>query len=89
MNIYVYLAIGVAVSLFMTWYYMGRHKAPNTGNIYLGVIGPFVWPLQLVKFLWDHFNPFHPLIGNTEKPARSGMHQVKPGGPDETDKDGK
>ena len=52
MNIYVYLAIGVAVSLFMTWYYMGRHKAPNTGNIYLGVIGPFVWPLQLVKFLW-------------------------------------
>ena len=50
--------IGIPLSYFHTWFFMTYNKNVVTRrHIYLGIIGPFVWPLQIIKFLlcvWHH-----------------------------------
>ena len=53
----IYILIGVIVSLYMTWFYLVKLKRPvYTRHVFLGIIGPFVWPLQIVKHIIDLIN---------------------------------
>lgn len=50
-----YLVIGYLVSLYMIWFYRHREKTkstPNQTDAIGALIGPFVWPLQILKHLF-------------------------------------
>ena len=50
----IYLLIGVFVSVYMINYYKIKQKKPiKTSDALLAVIGPFIWPLQIVKHIFD------------------------------------
>ena len=50
----IYLLIGVFVSVYMIYYYKIKQKKPvTTSDALLAVIGPFIWPLQIVKHIYD------------------------------------
>jgi hypothetical protein len=54
MTFNIYLLIGVIVSVYMIHYYkIKKNKPVTTEDALLAVIGPFVWPLQIVKHLFD------------------------------------
>lgn len=48
-----YYSIGIAVTLYCIWYYRrdGQSRKPN--ELYWAVIGPVIWPLLVLKFLFD------------------------------------
>lgn len=49
--IYYYL-IGVGVSLYFIWWYRGTDRtAPKKTDALGGLIGPWVWPLQIILHL--------------------------------------
>lgn len=42
------------VTLYMVYYYRIRlNKPTTTGDALLAVIGPLIWPLQIIKHLID------------------------------------
>jgi len=54
MTFNIYLLIGVLVSVYMIHYYrIKKNKPVTTADTLLAVIGPFVWPLQIVKHIFD------------------------------------
>jgi hypothetical protein len=54
MTFNIYLLIGVLVSVYMIHYYkIKKNKPVTTADALLAVIGPFVWPLQIVKHIFD------------------------------------
>lgn len=54
MNFNIYILIGVFVSIYMIYYYKIRlNKPTTTADALLALIGPFVWPLQIVKHIFD------------------------------------
>jgi hypothetical protein len=54
MKFAIYLLIGVFVSVYMIHYYKIKLKKPvTTSDILLSVIGPLIWPLQIVKHIFD------------------------------------
>jgi hypothetical protein len=49
-----YFLIGVVVSIYMVWFYMVKLKRPlHTRHPFLAIIGPFIWPLQISKHIYD------------------------------------
>lgn len=54
MSFNIYLLIGVFVSVYMIHYYkIKQKKTVTTSDALLAVIGPFVWPLQIAKHIFD------------------------------------
>ena len=54
MNFKIYLLIGVFVSVYMVYYYKIKLKKPVTpSDSLLAIIGPLIWPLQIVKHIFD------------------------------------
>jgi hypothetical protein len=54
MNFTIYLLIGVFVSVYMIHYYKIKLKKPvTTSDALLAIIGPLIWPLQIVKHIFD------------------------------------
>ena len=51
-----YLIIGIIVSFYMINFYKKNNKDVTTKSVYLGVIGPFVWPIQIIKHIYDLVN---------------------------------
>ena len=53
-NFDIYYLIGVIVSVYMIWFYLIKLKGPLSPLYFLlGIIGPLVWPLQIVKHIFD------------------------------------
>lgn len=49
-----YMLIGYLVSLLFIIYFRYEKKGlPKQHDALLGLFGPFIWPLLIVKFLWD------------------------------------
>ena len=54
MNFTIYLLIGVFVSVYMIHYYKIKLKKPVTpSDALLAIIGTLIWPLQIVKHIFD------------------------------------
>lgn len=54
MYLLIYLAIGIAVSLHMiNFYKKDPNKQISKKDLKLAVIGPFIWPVQIVKYILD------------------------------------
>ena len=60
-NFEIYYLIGVIVSLYMIWFYIIKMKREPAKifqqngevNIVLLVLAPLIWPLQIVKHIYD------------------------------------
>jgi hypothetical protein len=53
-NFDIYYLIGVLVSVYMIWFYLIKLKRPlSPRHFLLAVVGPLVWPLQIVKHIFD------------------------------------
>ena len=57
-NIFIYLIIyfiiGIVTSFYMIDFYVNLLKRPIKKQfVYLAVIGPFIWPLQIIKHIYD------------------------------------
>jgi len=60
-NFEIYYSIGVIVSLYMIWFYIIKMKREPVKifqqngevNIVLLVLAPLIWPLQIVKHIYD------------------------------------
>ena len=53
-NFDIYYLIGVLVSVYMIWFYLIKLKRPlSPRHVLLAVVGPLVWPLQIVKHIFD------------------------------------
>ena len=60
-NFDIYYLIGVIVSLYMIWFYIVKSKREpakifqESGelNLVLLVIAPLIWPLQILKHIYD------------------------------------
>ena len=63
-NFDIYYLIGVIVSLYMIWFYIIKLKREPAKifqengeiNLVLLVIAPLIWPLQIVKHIYDLYN---------------------------------
>ncbi len=54
MTLEIYYLIGVVVSLYMIYFYLIKLKRePKSSHIFLAMIGPLVWPLQIIKHVYD------------------------------------
>ena len=50
----IYLAIGIYVSFYMiNFYKKNLSDKISTTHLKLAVIGPFIWPLQIIKHILD------------------------------------
>ncbi len=55
-NFEIYYILGIIISLYMIWFYMIKnHSAVGVRHLFLAIIGPLVWPLQIIKHLYDLF----------------------------------
>ena len=53
-NFDIYYLIGVIVSVYMIWFYLIKLKRkPAPRHAFLAIIGPLVWPAQIVKHIYD------------------------------------
>lgn len=53
-NFDIYYLIGVLVSVYMIWFYLIKLKRPlSPRHALLAVVGPLVWPTQIVKHIYD------------------------------------
>ena len=60
-NFDIYYLIGVIVSLYMIWFYIVKSKREPVKifqengelNLVLLVIAPLIWPLQILKHIYD------------------------------------
>jgi hypothetical protein len=53
-NFDIYYLIGVLVSSYMIWFYLIKLKRkPLTRHAFLAIVGPLVWPAQIVKHIYD------------------------------------
>lgn len=60
-NFDIYYLIGVIVSLYMIWFYIVKSKREPAKifqengelNLVLLVIAPLIWPLQILKHIYD------------------------------------
>jgi hypothetical protein len=53
-NFDLYYLTGVIVSFYMIWFYLIRLKKDIlVGHALLAVVGPLVWPAQIVKHIYD------------------------------------
>jgi hypothetical protein len=54
MTFEIYYIIGVLVSVYMIWFYLIKLKRPiSPRHAILAIAGPLVWPLQIVKHIFD------------------------------------
>lgn len=54
MTFEIYYIIGVIVSVYMIWFYLIKLKRPiSPRHAILAIAGPLVWPLQIVKHIFD------------------------------------
>jgi len=50
----IYLMIGYLVTFYMINFYRGHELSETkTKDLYLAAIGPFIWPLQIIKHIID------------------------------------
>lgn len=50
----IYYLIGVLVSVYMIWFYLIKLRRPVSPiHAFLAIAGPIVWPLQIVKHIYD------------------------------------
>jgi hypothetical protein len=50
----IYYLIGVIVSVYMIWFYLIKLKRTvSPRHVLLAIAGPLVWPLQIVKHIFD------------------------------------
>jgi hypothetical protein len=53
-NFDIYYLTGVIVSVYMIWFYLIKLKRPvYPRHAFLAIVGPLVWPLQIVKHIFD------------------------------------
>ena len=53
-NFDIYYLTGVLVSVYMIWFYLIKLKRPvSPRHVLLAIAGPLVWPLQIVKHIYD------------------------------------
>lgn len=53
-NFDIYYLTGIIVSIYMIWFYLIKLKRPLSPLYFLlAIIGPLVWPLQIVKHIYD------------------------------------
>lgn len=53
-NFGIYYLTGVIVSIYMIWFYIIKLKRPvHPRHVLLAVIGPLVWPAQIIKHIFD------------------------------------
>ena len=53
-NFDLYYLTGVIVSFYMIWFYLIRLKRDiQVRHALLAVVGPLVWPAQIVKHIYD------------------------------------
>jgi hypothetical protein len=53
-NFDIYYLTGVLVSVYMIWFYLIKLKKPVfPRHVLLAIAGPLVWPLQIVKHIFD------------------------------------
>lgn len=53
-NFDIYYLTGVIVSVYMIWFYLIKLKRPlSPRHVLLAVVGPLVWPAQIVKHIFD------------------------------------
>jgi len=53
-NFDLYYLVGVIVSVYMIWFYLIKLKRPfGQKHAFLAIVGPLVWPLQIVKHIYD------------------------------------
>ncbi len=60
-NFEIYYLIGVLVSIYMIWFYIIKSKREPAKifqengevNLVLLVLAPLIWPLQIVKHIYD------------------------------------
>jgi hypothetical protein len=49
----IYLSIGYIVSLYFIFYYRLSGKTPpKATDSLMGLIGPFIWPLQIIWYIY-------------------------------------
>lgn len=52
----IYYLIGVAVSLyFICWYRLSGRTTPKKLDSLGGLIGPWIWPLQILVHLYKYY----------------------------------
>jgi hypothetical protein len=53
-NFDIYYLTGVIVSLYMIWFYLIKLKRPvYPRHAILAIVGPLVWPAQILKHIYD------------------------------------
>ena len=53
-NFELYYLIGVIVSVYMIWFYVIKLIRPlSPRHVFLAIVGPLVWPLQIIKHIYD------------------------------------
>lgn len=56
-NFELYYLTGLVVSFYMTWFYLIKLKRTvYPRHAFLAIIGPLVWPFQIIKHLIDLAN---------------------------------
>jgi hypothetical protein len=53
MNFSIYIYIGLLVTLFMIWFHRRNGTPLQENELYWAALGPFLWPLQVMKWLVD------------------------------------
>lgn len=51
----IYYITGVVVSIYHIWYYRYSkdNQQPKKSDSLLAIIGPWIWPLQIIKHIID------------------------------------
>lgn len=53
-----YYLIGLIVSFYMIWFYrfsIKTKRRPKVMDSFGGLIGPWIWPLQIIKHVIDNY----------------------------------
>ncbi len=54
--ILIYLIIGFIFTLFMVFYYRSDGQTKRKYELYFAVLGPVIWPIQLITFITHLIN---------------------------------
>jgi hypothetical protein len=53
-NFELYYLIGVIISVYMIWFYLIKlRRSLSPRHVVLAILGPLVWPLQIIKHIYD------------------------------------
>lgn len=48
-----WMLIGLAVTYLCIYIFRKDGTSPYKGELYFAALGPFIWPILLVKLIWD------------------------------------